>query len=205
MTITDRDKRALQILAGALVLAAIIWLVTAPKGSSSSKAVVAQVETVDQAEKRLARLRQIAATAPAKQQALADLTAAAGKREKGLLQGETIGQAQSQVLDVVRRIAKNASPPVDIRQAELGIPQPLGDNYGMVLVSVSFECRIEQLVDLLADLSAAPELVATEQLRIGAANSKQKTMPVRLTIAGVVPRRLLPARKGPGLSSGVSL
>jgi hypothetical protein len=193
MNLQDRDKRALQILAGAVILAGIVWVSTGPKGSS--KAVVASTETVENAEKRLKKLREYAATAPAKQQMLKQLTADLTKREKGVLQAATVGQAQSQLLEVVKRVAKNADPPVEVRQSELTPPEPLGESYGMVKVTVSFECRIEQLVNMLADLADAPELVATDQLRVNTANPKQKTMPVRLTVAGVIPRRLVPARK----------
>jgi hypothetical protein len=53
---------------------------------------------------------------------------------------------------------------------------------------------------MLADITAAPELIATDQLRIGAANPKDKTMNVRLAVLGAVPRKLVPARKlGPSL------
>jgi len=198
MNLQDRDKRALQILAGALVVMAIFWIATAPK--SGSKVVVSRVETVERAEKRLMRLRQIAASAPAKQQELTQLIASLARHEKGIIQAETVGQAESQLLDVVKRVAKNASPAVEIKQSQLQPPEPLGDSYGVLMVTVMFDCRIEQLVNMLADLSAAPELVATDQLRIGAANPKLKTMPVQLTVAGIVPRRFVPARKGPGTS-----
>lgn len=193
MKLQDRDKRALQILAGAVALALIIWISTKPK--SSSKTVVTSSETVESAEKRLVKLREYAATADAKRQSLAQLTSDLTKREKGILQGDTVGQAQSQLLEVVKRVAKNANPPVEVKQSEMSPPEPLGDSYGMVKVTVSFDCGIEQLVNMLSDLADAPELVSTDQLRIGTANPKQKTMPVRLTVAGAVPRRLVSTRK----------
>ena len=57
-------------------------------------------------------------------------------------------------------------------------------------------CRIEDLVNFLAALSAQPELTATEEIRFGTSHPKQKTMPIRLTLSGLVARRLVPARKG---------
>jgi hypothetical protein len=65
-----------------------------------------------------------------------------------------------------------------------------------VAVSVSFDCRVEQLVNLLADITAQKELIATSEIRIGNAHPKEKVMPVRLTVSGVVPRKLIPDRKG---------
>jgi hypothetical protein len=52
------------------------------------------------------------------------------------------------------------------------------------------------LVNFLAALSAQPELTATEEIRFGTSHPKQKTMPIRLTLSGLVARRLVPARKG---------
>ncbi len=141
----------------------------------------------------------MAAEGPAKEKILAQAEADLAHREKGLIQAETAAQAQAQVLEILKRIAKNASPPVEFQQTELGQPEPYGA-YGLVPVAVTFNCRIEQLVNMLADITAAPELVATDQLRVGGANAKDKTMNVRLAVLGVVPRKLVPKRKlGPEL------
>jgi hypothetical protein len=65
-----------------------------------------------------------------------------------------------------------------------------------VSVSISLECGIEQLVNFLAELGAQPELLATTDLRLGAAREKDKILPARLTVSGVVPRKLIPEKKG---------
>jgi hypothetical protein len=66
---------------------------------------------------------------------------------------------------------------------------------------VQFECRVEQLVNVLAAIAALPELIATRDVQITAANPKDKTVRVRLTVTGVVPKSLLPdkTKKGAGL------
>jgi hypothetical protein len=63
---------------------------------------------------------------------------------------------------------------------------------------MTFVCRIEQLVNLLADVSAAPELLTIGGLRVTAADHEEKTINVRLTLSGIVPRRLIPVKKGAG-------
>ena len=70
------------------------------------------------------------------------------------------------------------------------------DAYARVTVSASMDCRIDELVNLLAAISAQPEIISTDEIRCGAANPKSKSMPVRLTISGLVPRRLVPEKKG---------
>jgi hypothetical protein len=83
-----------------------------------------------------------------------------------------------------------------VRANEIGQAKAFGDDYGEVSVSVSFECGIEQLVNLLADLGAQPELLATNEIRIGQASGTQKVIPVRLSISGIVPKKLIPEKKG---------
>jgi len=195
MTIQDRDKRALIILAGTLVLGAIYWLATS-SSSASAKATVVPVDSVARAQKRLAYLRSAMATLEGKESLLKQASAELAERENGLLQGDSAAQAQAQLLQVLQRVAKVQSPPLEIRQVELGQPRSYGDAYGLVTVSVTIDARIDELVNLLASLSAQPEAVAIEDIRSGAANPKQKTMPVRLTVSGIVPRKLVPLKKG---------
>jgi hypothetical protein len=64
-----------------------------------------------------------------------------------------------------------------------------------VLVTLSLACRIEQLVNFLADLPAQPEAIASEDLRVSTTNPETKVMLVRVTIAGLVPAKLVPAKK----------
>jgi hypothetical protein len=59
---------------------------------------------------------------------------------------------------------------------------------------VQIDCRIDQLVNILAALGSQPELVSTSDLRVASSNAKEKTVGVRLTVSGVVPRRLVPEK-----------
>ena len=87
---------------------------------------------------------------------------------------------------------------VEIRATEIGPVRPLGDAYGEAFVSVQVECRIDQLVNMLAAIPAQPELVATSDLRVISTNAKDKAVGVRLTLSGIVPRRLVPEKSKPG-------
>jgi hypothetical protein len=198
MTIQDRERRALFILGGALVLAAIYWIATsAPMGGA--KASVAPIDTMQRAQKRLAYLRAAMATIPGRETVLKQVSAELSEREKGLLPGDSAAQAQAQLLQVLQKVAKSQAPPLEVRQVEFAQPRAFGDAYGLVTVSVTVDARIDELVNLMASLSAQPEAVATEEIRFGTANPKQKNMPVRLTVSGAVPRKLVPQKKGPAL------
>jgi len=51
-------------------------------------------------------------------------------------------------------LAAAENPPIDIRSTELTPVHPFGDSYGEASVAVQIECRIDQLVNLLAALQS---------------------------------------------------
>ncbi len=193
MTLGARDKRALAGLGVTAVVSLAVYLWPSPDAAAT---VVATTGSIPLAEKRLARLRQVAATVPGKTKTLESLTGRLGEREKGFLQADTGPQAQAQLLQVMRRLSQQQAPPLEIRAVELGQIRPLGNDYGEAVVSVSFDCRIEQLVNLLADIARQADMIATSEIRIGAGDAKQKSINVRISVSGVVPRKLVPERKG---------
>jgi hypothetical protein len=194
-SLQPRQRRVLVGLAVLLLLGLVyrLW----PTGSSTP-VVAASVDSVALAEKRLARLRETAATVPARQAALKAVSSDLATREKGLIVADTAAQAQAQLIQIVRRLGNLEAPPIEIRATELGGVRPFGDAYGEADVSVQIDCRIDQLVNLLAGLAAQRELVSTSDLRIAATNPKDKIVSVRWTVAGIVPRKLVPEKKGVG-------
>jgi len=191
MNLTTRDRRAL-ILLGAGVLTVVVLRLGVYRNSAA--AVVESSDSIPLAEKRLARLRQSEVSGPAKQALLNRLSAELALREKGVIQAPTAQQAQALLLETIRRIGKGEG--LEVRGGEFPELRPLGDDYGEAAVSVNFECRIEEVVNFLAALTREPELVAPEDIRVSSANAKDKTVTVRLTLAGVVPKKLVPAKKG---------
>jgi hypothetical protein len=196
MTITDRDKRFL-IALGVFVPLILIYRFA----SSSDPSTVASwrpADVIPIEERRLVKLRQISAAEPGKEQILSQVNAELAAREKGLIKSDSAPQAQAQVVQLLRQVGRNQSPPLEFRSVEIGQVRPFGDSYGEVLVTVAFDAQIEQLVQFMADLTAQKELIATNEIRIGQAHPKQKSMPVRLTASGIVSKSLLPAKKAPG-------
>jgi len=195
MSITERDRRFL------IGLAVVVPLILIYRfGLSSDSSGVASFSPTDRIpieERRLAKLRQIAAAEPGKEQILTQVTAELATREKELINSDSAPQAQAQIVQVLRQVGRAQSPALDFRGVEIGQVHPFGDNYGEVLVTVSFDAQIEQLVQFLADLTTQKQLIATNEIRIGQAHPKQKSVPVRLTVSGIVKKSLLPAKKGP--------
>ena len=195
MRLSPRDRRALAALAVAVVLglAYRFW------PSSDAPAVIAPTtDNVALTEKRLAKLRETAATVPAKEKILKQVAGDLALREKGLIAADTAAQAQAQLIQIIRRVGAVENPPVEIRATEIGPVRPLSDAYGEAFVSVQIECRIDQLVNILAAIPAQPELVATSDVRVISTNAKDKAVGVRLTLSGIVPRRLVPEKSKAG-------
>jgi len=162
---------------------------------SSAPTVAAAADTPARAEARLAQLRDTAATVPAKEKILKDAQADLAARETGLIAADTVFQAQAQLIQIIREVGHRESPPVEIRNTEAFGIRPFGDTYGEATVSLQIDCRIEQLVNILASIAARPELISTSDLRVTSANAKDKTVMVRLTVAGIVPRKLVPEKR----------
>ena len=191
MTVTARDKRAL-ILLGVAVLIIVIWKLTSSAGPSLQ--VAAAADSVEQAEKRLNRLRQIDARVPAKAELFKKVSDEVAQREKGMVLADTAQQAQTQIQQILRKLGSDAG--IDVRGAEFGAIKPLGSDYGEAPVSITFDCNIEQLVNLLSSFAGRPEVLGTSDIRVTTGNPKDKRVNVRLTVSGVVPRKLVPEKKG---------
>lgn len=194
--LSEREKRLLLFLAiAAVFLIPAIWY----NYSSDSSTGVVEANTATSladAQKRLDTMRKIAAQAPGREEALKKLRDQLAIREKKILVDNTAAQAGAQLMQVLRRVGKTQVPPLDIRGGEFVTVRPFGNDYGVTPVTVTFECRVDQLLNFITDLSLQPELTAVEELRLYAANPKEKTMNVRLTVAAVVPRKLVPEKKG---------
>jgi hypothetical protein len=191
----DRDRRGVAIIAATLLLGALInyWPDATTTTGDTAEATESQLEL---AQKRRLRLQQMVATVPSKQDLLKKVQADIDQREKGLIVADTAAQAQAQLIQVLRQVGRQQNPPIELRGMEGGMVMPLGDAYGQVATTVGLECPVEALVNYLTDITRQPQLLATQEIRVGATNSKQKIISVRLTVAGVVPKRLVPEKKG---------
>lgn len=194
MNLSDRDRRALLIL-GMFVASVLLYVLisdspAAPGSSDSPQQAIAA------AEARLEKMRHVAAQVPAQEAVLKQVQAQLAEREKRVMQAETAAQAQAQLLAAVRKVTRTQNPAVEIRASEFGQVRAMGDAYGEVPVSVTMECGVDQLLNIVSELTAQPELSAINEMRVYSANQKQKTTNVRLTLTGIVPKRLVPEKKG---------
>jgi hypothetical protein len=191
--LSQRDRRALGLMALAVLLfLGYRFFMKAPEE------VVAGIDSVPLAERRLNSLRQIAAALPAKEAVLKEVEADLASREKAILNAGTAAQAQARLLEVARRVG-NANG-IEIRGGDTSItPKQFGDAYGEVFAGVMLGCRIDQFVNFFADLSREPDLLAPSELWMNTQDPKTKMLSVRMIFSGVVPKKLVPEKKGYGL------
>jgi len=160
--------------------------------------VVAVSDSVPAAERRLERLRQIAATVPGKEVVYKQAAAELQTRETGVLKAETAAQAQAQLQDTLHRLGQLNG--IDIRGVEDARIKSMATDYAEASVTVRFTCLIEQLVNLMAALASQQALISTNEVQVTGGPDKNKTIQVRLTLSGVVPKKLAQEKKpGSGL------
>jgi hypothetical protein len=187
----SRKQLAILVLGLALILVRVVSLLR----DNSSAPVVASADSIPIAEHRLERLRQLAATVQGKETVLKQAQSELAKREAGILKADTAAQAGAQLLDVIRRVGMANG--IDVRGAEeVNRITPLAGDYGEVSVAVNFTCGIEQLVNFLSALADEPQILATTEINISGGNDKNKNVQVRLSLSGVVPKKLVPEKRG---------
>src|SRR5436309_753906 len=105
-------KTAILWISGVAVILILRFVVLADR----SPQVVEVSESVPAAEKRLEKLRQIAATVPGKEELMKQASAELASREKGILKAETSAQAQAQMQELLHRVGQANG--IDIRGIE---------------------------------------------------------------------------------------
>ena len=108
----EKRERVLLLVAGALAVMVALRLGV---GSSGPAVAEASVDSVEMAEKKLVKLRQLAATVPGKEAVLKQANAQVAAKEVGVIQAETAQQAQALLLQVIRTLGKTEG--IDARGA----------------------------------------------------------------------------------------
>ncbi len=180
--LSDRERKLLFALIPALVITAFVYFWTEP--AAGAPPVVDTAAAIEVAKLRLDRARATSALLPSRQDTRKLLESSLAASEKRFIVAETPAQAQAQLNQIFRRIARAQGTTVEIRGMDIGSIQPV-NAYAEILMNVNFDCQIEGLVNLLTDLSAQPEALGWRDLRIGATDTKQKRLSVSFTFIGL--------------------
>lgn len=189
MNISERERRLLIGLVPALMISVFVYYWTEP--SSSVAPVVADTAAaIDVAQARLDRVRAISATIPPLQNLKLKSSAELAQWEKRLVQADTPAQAQAQLLQIFRRVARLQGASLDIRGSDLGSVQP-ANGYSEIAMNVNIECQIEGLLNLLTDLASQPEFLSWRDVHISSPENKQKRLLVSFTLMALAPAKLI--------------
>lgn len=189
-TLTPREKQAVTLCAAAVALFCVIEFWPARDVVDEADANVAMLE------RSVTKLRRMSASLPGREEAYKKLAEELARHEKGMLVAETAAQAQAQLLQIARRVGQAQQPALVFKGTDFGAPKPLGDAYGEVTLTLQVDSGIEQIVNFLTDLGNQSELISVTEVQFAQVATKQKTVPVRITLAGVVARKLVPEKKG---------
>ena len=187
----------LKRLEGLELFEALEWFKLGKNGRFNTEngvTVVASHDSIPVARQRLEILRRKAATVPAKEAILKQVTAELQEREKGIVQASTAEQARAHLMDALHTSAV-ANHFDSTGASQLPEPKALGKDYGQVSVGQNFTCGIDQLVNFLSDMANEPEILATDTIIVAPVHNKNKDVTVRLMLSGVIPKSLVPAKK----------
>lgn len=194
-SLSSRDRRALMLLGGALGLFVLLqfdfWLPNAVNAPSSSNSVNAVEERLLLAQVKARRKPMADAEFEAASKELAAL-------EVRLLTAKTAALAQAEMREIVGNLLTAEGIPM--RSSQFGAVRLESDDFAQVPLIVSFTCQIEKLVNLMAAISNAAQLLSTRQIKISAERGETKAIRVEMTVCGY-----LPASRTPELVKKTSL
>lgn len=184
----QRDKRALAILGVALGLFAVLQLdIFQPSSGGGSGAGASEIEALEQ---RLAVAQLEARQRPVHDADLNAALAELGRLEAGLLQSADSALAQAEMRTVVGDLL--TAEGVAMQGSRFGTVELEETDYAKVPLVVDFTCGVDQLVNLMAAVANAPQLLTTRDITIRPANADVKSLRVQLTVAGYLPSERTP-------------
>ena len=153
--LSQRDRRALLFLGAALGLFGLLQFGVFPRLEGGSAA-----PPVELGEKRLRQLQQVARQRPLAVQQAEAAAHELAEGEKGLLKAATAAQASAEMQQILKDLL--SAQGIGMQGSEFGAVRAAGGDYARVPLTVSFSCRIEQWVNLMAGIRNAPQVLSTE-------------------------------------------
>ena len=185
LALADRDRRALKVLAIALVAAAL-WASrgAVPFGSVSQ----AEIEALEQ---RYLLARQEAERRPGLSRDVRSLARSLEVLEGRLLSSATPALAQAEMRSLLMQLleAAGVSSPV----SEFGTVETESAHYVGIPIDLEFVCRPEQFVRFMTSLANAHLILATRNVLLGVEGAAAKEVRVRVTVEGYLPRDSAPS------------
>ncbi len=183
----SKDRRALAVLAAAVVLFLLLQAdVLLPRGGGSSLwsgSVEAAEQRLMLAQAKTGRGPRVDARRESARKSLASL-------EQGLLTAEDAALADAEMRQLMGNLLTTEG--ITMRGSSFGRKTLEGEDYAQAPLIVDFDCRIEQLVNLMAAMANAPQLLTTRRMLVRPGNQETKSITVRMTVSGYLPAARTP-------------
>lgn len=193
-SLSERDRRALAALAAAAAIFLFLDLLVLPLMDRAQKLH----SVLPLKEKTLRKYQQKAALSPGQEKDWQGLQARLAVLQKGLLSSRTAPLAAAELQEVVKQLL--ARQGIEMQNAAF---QPVrllkvaDATYSVVPLSLSFECRLDQLTNFLLAAHSSGKALALDQFSIRALppnlRGQQKMVSVQMVIRGLMLAEAAPA------------
>ena len=180
MKLRKRDQLALTAAALAVVLYAIFQLALFPIWDDAQE----MRANLSIQEKKLEKYREVARTAALRNVEVNSVEARIREADGGILSSRTAALASAELQQLVNQLTSEES--IEVRSNDFPPVKPLAAQYTQVPIGLQFQCRLDQLVNLVTDLAANPKYLTVRNLVIQAMNNKEKTLTVNMQIGGIM-------------------
>ena len=194
-SLSQRDRRALLLLAGTVVVFLVLQFGVLPRTEGGAVSST----PADVLEKHLRRLQQVAQQKPRASAEAAGAARELAEIEKGLLPAATSALASAQMQQVMKELL--SSQGITLQASEFGTVKAVSEDYAQVPLTVAFTCSIDQWINWMAAVRNAHQVLSTLEMRLNQKDPKNKTVDVRMVVAGYIPASLL----GPAKRAGAML
>jgi hypothetical protein len=173
-----KDKKALLVLGFVIALYTTLQFAGLPLWDALQE----RGDNLPVVERKLEKYRAVARTAELSRAEAASVETKLQEAEKGLLASKTPALASAELQQIANQLT--AAESIDIRSNQFLPVKPVGNEYIHIPVVLQFQCRLDQLVNLLTDVSAHQKRLAVSNLYIQALGGKDKQLTVAMELSG---------------------
>ena len=173
-----KDKKALALAGIAVALYAALQFAVFPVWDALQE----RRDNLPIEERKLEKYRAVVKTVELRRAEAASVDAKLQEAEKGLLTGDTAALASAELQQLAKQLS--AAESIDIRSNDFLPAKPAGGEYVRVPLGLQFQCRLDQLINFLSDISASPKRLTVSRLFVQSGGTKDKQVSVGMELAG---------------------
>jgi type II secretion system (T2SS) protein M len=178
MKLAEKDKKALLLAGIAVILYTAFQFAVLPLWDDLQE----RRDNLPVAERKLDKYRAVARNAELRRTEASSADARLQEAERRLLTSETTALASAELQQLAKQLTTAES--IDIRSNNFLPAKPVGGQYMQVPLGLQFQCRLDQLVNFLNDVSGHQKRLAVSKLFIQALGGKDKQLSVTMELAG---------------------